>query len=136
MLATIIYRFNTAISQADKAYPDFKAGNGVRTPAEIVNHMSKDILSARRHLIDPGMKISDPEKMKWEDEVERFKNLVRDVDQMIASGQHSEDILLLLLQGPFTDVLTHIGQLATLSRLNGKPIPGQSFMKAKVDIND
>jgi hypothetical protein len=37
-----------------------------------------------------------------------------------------------LLQGPFSDILTHIGQVSMLQRLNGKPIDGEDFSAASI----
>ena len=38
-----------------------------------------------------------------------------------------------LLQGPFSDAMTHAGQLAMLRRLAGVPIPPENFIVAKID---
>jgi hypothetical protein len=38
-----------------------------------------------------------------------------------------------LLQGPFSDAMTHAGQLAMLRRLSGSPIPPENFIEAAVD---
>jgi len=38
-----------------------------------------------------------------------------------------------LLQGPFSDAMTHAGQLAMLRRLAGVPVPPENFIVA--DIN-
>ena len=38
-----------------------------------------------------------------------------------------------LLQGPFSDLLTHIGQLAMLQRLNGKPNSAEDFSAATIE---
>lgn len=39
----------------------------------------------------------------------------------------------MLLQGPFSDAMTHAGQLAMLRRLSGSPIPPENFVFAKID---
>jgi hypothetical protein len=38
-----------------------------------------------------------------------------------------------LLQGPFSDAMTHAGQIALLRRLAGSPVPPENFVFA--DIN-
>ena len=38
-----------------------------------------------------------------------------------------------LLQGPFSDAMTHAGQLAMLRRLAGIPVPPENFVQAKID---
>ena len=37
-----------------------------------------------------------------------------------------------LLQGPFSDAMTHAGQLALLRRLAGAPVPPEDFIEADV----
>src|SRR5258707_15789509 len=38
----------------------------------------------------------------------------------------------ILLQGPFSDALTHAGQLALLRRLSGSPVPPENFIFADI----
>jgi hypothetical protein len=37
-----------------------------------------------------------------------------------------------ILQGPFSDAMTHAGQLALLRRLAGSPVPPENFVKANI----
>jgi hypothetical protein len=37
-----------------------------------------------------------------------------------------------LLQGPFSDAMTHAGQLAMLRRLAGDPVPPENFIMANI----
>ena len=38
-----------------------------------------------------------------------------------------------LLQGPFSDAMTHAGQLAMLRRLGGAPVAPENFVVADID---
>jgi hypothetical protein len=38
-----------------------------------------------------------------------------------------------LLPGPFSDAMTHAGQLAMLRRLHGDPVPPEDFVVAVID---
>jgi hypothetical protein len=38
-----------------------------------------------------------------------------------------------LLQGPFSDAMTHAGQLAMLRRLAGVPVPPENFIVADIE---
>lgn len=40
-----------------------------------------------------------------------------------------------LLQGPFSDAMTHVGQLAMLRRFAGSPIAPESFIDAEIDAD-
>jgi hypothetical protein len=37
-----------------------------------------------------------------------------------------------MLQGPFSDAMTHVGQLAMLRRLAGSPVPPENFVFAAI----
>lgn len=41
-----------------------------------------------------------------------------------------------LLQGPFSDAMTHAGQIAMLRRLYGSPVPPENFVIADVDADN
>ena len=41
-----------------------------------------------------------------------------------------------MLQGPFSDAMTHAGQLAMLRRLHGKPVPSENFILADVSAEN
>lgn len=38
----------------------------------------------------------------------------------------------ILLQGPFSDAMTHAGQLALLRRMAGSPVPPENFVFAEI----
>jgi hypothetical protein len=38
-----------------------------------------------------------------------------------------------LLQGPFSDAMTHAGQLIMLRRMAGHPVPPENFVEAQID---
>jgi hypothetical protein len=73
----------------------------------------------------------------WEHEVERFFQVLSELDAMLASrtepkGRTEEQ----LLQGPFADVMTHIGQLAMLRRMDSSPISKEDFDEATIRLGD
>jgi hypothetical protein len=41
-----------------------------------------------------------------------------------------------LLQGPFSDAMTHAGQLAMLRRLAGSPVAPENFIVAAIDAEN
>ena len=53
---------------------------------------------------------------------------LRDGDQLL-DGMSEER----LLQGPFSDAMTHAGQLALLRRLAGAPVPPENFIVAAIE---
>lgn len=133
-LATIAYRFQTAVRQAHPGFGEFLAGPGTRTPNEIVRHMTQVLMFARRELTDSEGPTFSPGG-SFDKEVDRFYLTLKDLDRDVANSDANDARLMKrLLQGPLSDVMTHIGQLAMLSRLSGAPVPAEDFSKAKIDF--
>jgi hypothetical protein len=66
-------------------------------------------------------------------EVDRFHGIVADLAQILGSGAMLREITPeQLLQGPFSDAMTHAGQLALLRRLTGAPVPSENFVFADI----
>ncbi|MGI9037806.1 MAG: hypothetical protein ACR2GQ_02990 [Gemmatimonadota bacterium] len=69
----------------------------------------------------------------FDDEIERFHEVLGDLGRLIAEEDFVEFSSRELLQGPLADVMTHAGQLAMLRRLHGSPVPPENFIDAEVD---
>src|SRR5262245_57644453 len=130
-LAALAYGTQKALRGADPSFASFRAGEQVRTPRELVRHMS-GVLSYARSFFGHG----NPRLQQLDDfdaEVLRFHALLvalsDDLDHDIPV---SEIALEQLLQGPFSDAMTHAGQLAMLRRLSGDPVPPENFIYAEV----
>jgi hypothetical protein len=62
---------------------------------------------------------------------------VEDLSQLLASEQPLIGITAeQLLQGPFSDAMTHAGQLALLCRLAGSPVPPENFIYADIETEN
>lgn len=132
-LAALKYRFHHAIAHAKENYPTYVVGGGARTPLEIVSHISQ-VLRYAQSVFYHDVKLHAALKT-WEEEVEQFYHEVNLLDQCISEGISDQDrIIEKLLQGPLSDAMTHVGQLAMLRRLSGDPIPGESFFDADISI--
>ena len=131
----LAYRTQKALRDAPADFGSFRAAEGVRTPAELVRHMTS-VLGYARTLFIGGRYWPQP-LPSLDDEIERFHEMLQDL------GRHLEtDTMLLgdisaerLLQGPFSDAMTHAGQLAILRRLAGSPVPPENFVFADVDAS-
>lgn len=132
LLATIAFRFQKAINGTAPQYPQLSVGQGVRTPVEIVNHMSNVLEYARARLTDTT-RVTQEQK-NWQGEVLRFHEILFSLDELLEHQSIEEKDLLIVTQGPFSDVLTHIGQLAMLRRINHDPVPPLSYVKANIEI--
>lgn len=132
-LAAIAYRGQKAIRGAPTSYWSFSPGNQVRTPAHILRHMTSVLGYARTFMLG-GEYPRKPEPLAtMAAEVERFHDVLEDLGRLLRDGVPLNGITeKQLLQGPLSDVMTHIGQLAILRRLHGSPIPPENFIYADV----
>lgn len=134
-LAALAYRTQKALRDAPPAYARFRAGDHVRTPHELVWHMTSVIGYARTML--RGGEFRPDILPTFEAEVERFHAtlaaLHRDLgDDSLAATITDEQFL----QGPLADAMTHAGQLALLRRLSGTPVPAENFIFASIRTDD
>jgi hemin uptake protein HemP len=69
----------------------------------------------------------------FESEIERFHEIIADLAAHLASGTPIREISYeQLLQGPFSDAMTHAGQIALLRRQAGAPVPSENFLFAQI----
>jgi hypothetical protein len=130
-VASIAYRTQKALRGAPEGFADFAAGNGARTPRELVRHMTGVIGYARTYFIGGVFR---PHPLEgFQDEVERFHETLADLAAHLRAGTPLAQISLeQLLQGPLSDAMTHAGQLAMLRRLAGSPVASENFIFAVV----
>jgi hypothetical protein len=131
-LAALAYRTQKALRGAPSDFADFNAGSLVRTPHELVRHMTGLMGYARTMF--RGDTFEPPRLATFRDEVERFHATLADLlkdfgDEKLTARITDEQFL----QGPLADAMTHAGQLAMLRRLHGAPVPSENFIFAKVD---
>lgn len=134
-LAAIAYRTQKALRGAPESFADFRAGSNVRTPHELVWHMT-GVLGYARTFFRGGM--WQPDKLAaFAEEVERFHHVLEDLGAMLEKEPPTSEISMeQLLQGPLADAMTHAGQLALLRRLAGSPVPPENFVRASIDARN
>ena len=133
-LAALAYRTQKAVREAPADFDHFRSGPGVRTPSELLCHMTSVLGYARTCFIGGTYR---PEPLpSLQDEIQRFHEML----QSLADNLENRSPLLegmteeRLLQGPFSDAMTHAGQLALLRRLAGTPVPPENFIVADIDV--
>ncbi|MEM7585339.1 MAG: hypothetical protein AAF560_18260 [Acidobacteriota bacterium] len=135
VVATLAYRTRQILEEVPEGYPDFDAGHGVRSPLEILKHMSSVLCYAS--LCFEGEAWQHLEPLTWEDEKQRFEDTLHRLDEHLRSGSEPHDAsLAAVLQGPICDCMTHVGQLATLRRMAGAEVPGENFMQAPIQAGE
>jgi len=133
LVATIAYRSKLALKDAPEGFADQRLAEGSMSAVELVNHMAMVLGYFRSRLTQGGRVPFD--LTEWDEEVARFFEVLNDIDAALASGAElGEDEDLKMLQGPLADTCTHIGQLSTLRRAAGSPVPGTNFIKAEVTL--
>lgn len=130
-LAALAYRTQKALRDAPPDFATFRAAAKVRTPHELIQHMDSVLGYARTFFV--GGRYRAPVLPDFRAAVERFHETLADVARHLESGTEFRDITAeKLLQGPFSDAMTHAGQLAMLRRLAGSPVPPENFVFADI----
>lgn len=132
-LAALAYRTQKALRDAPADFGSFRAGDGVRTPAELVRHMTSVLGYARTHFI--GGRYWPEPLDSLQEEIDRFHEMLGLLAQHLRNGDPLSEGMSeeRLLQGPFSDAMTHAGQLALLRRLAGAPVPPENFIVAEIE---
>ena len=134
-LATVAYRTQKALRGAPDSFADFRAGVNLRTPHEIIWHMT-GVLGYARTFFQAG--VWQPDRLEdFGDEICRFHLVLADLGGLLEretprNGISAEQ----LLQGPLADAMTHVDQLAMLRRLAGSPVPSENFVFATIHANN
>jgi len=130
-LATLAYRGGKVVRQAPEGFGEFQAGEGVRTPGQILAHLG-DLLEWALSIAAGQQKWQDSKPSPWEQEVGRFFAALNKLDAFLASSEPVQVPLEKLLQGPIADALTHVGQIAVLRRLARAPVKGENYYAAEI----
>lgn len=132
-LAALAYRTQKALREAPDEFAEFSPGNEVRTPKELVRHMTSVLGYARTYFV--GGQYRPAPLPSLGDEVVRFHDMVESLASHISSADPLADQTTAetLLQGPLSDAMTHAGQLAMLRRLAGNPVAPENFIVADID---
>jgi hypothetical protein len=131
LVATIAYRASRAFRDAPAGYENVRLADDGWCARELVLHMTNVLAFAFATL-------TQTERVRHEardlaGEIERFYAILGDIDAKLAAGASVEPGMdLKLVQGPFADVLTHVGQLLSMRRRCGSPIPTTNYIKADI----
>lgn len=133
-LVSLGYRFGHVTEGAPEAFGAFEAGSGVRTPVDIVRHLS-GMMAWILAQYEPR-ESERYELLPFEAECGRFMEFLREVDRRVCSGAEpvGEVSFDRLWRGPLADAMTHVGQLAMLRRLAGAPVERVRYWQ--VDMPD
>ena len=131
-IATIKYRFNKSIGDRNENFGEFNLGKGSRNPTEIINHMYHVLCSTRIFIEEGRFNFEQVKKLILSQEIDRFNTELIDIDKSLDVKELPINFSKKLLQGPFSDILTHIGQISMMQRLCDNPISAEDFSAAPI----
>jgi hypothetical protein len=130
-LAVIAYRAAKVERNAPPGFATFRLGKAARTPVEILAHMG-DLFDWALTMARGKADWVQTKPGSWRREVSRFHASLLDLDRYLASdaplGATAEE----LFQGPISDALTHIGQIAILRRQDDSPVRSEVYARADI----
>lgn len=132
-LATLAYRGDKAIRGAGEGFAEFRLGDATRTPGEILAHIG-DVLDWALSQAEGRQVWRESQSLPWDKEVERFFSALDRLDRRLATGEPTGFSVRRMFQGPIADALTHVGQIAMLRRLAGRPVRGENYFEAEVEV--
>ena len=121
-LAAAKYRAGKALNGASIEFGDFATGQGMRSPCDLLRHMTEVIGRTAAALSDGRFHQEAPGPLRTEQS--RFEHALETLAGCLTEHQIPPD------------VMTHVGQLATLRRLAGSPISSENFYAAAIDATD
>lgn len=134
-LASLAYRTQKALRGAPDSFADFRPAVNVRTPHELIWHMT-GVIGYARTMIHGGQ-YAPPRLESFTAEVERFHEMLAVLRDDFADESTTARITdTQFLQGPLSDAMTHAGQLAMLRRLAGSPVASENFIFARVEADN
>jgi hypothetical protein len=130
-LATIAYRAAKVERDVPPGFGDFQLGHGARTPLELVAHMS-DLFDWGLTMARGDAQWVQSKPQVWRKEVARFHAALLELDRYLASDAPLAVSAEELFQGPISDALTHIGQIAIMRRQSLSPVRSEVYAKADI----
>jgi hypothetical protein len=129
ILATLAYRAARALEDAPESFASFDGAG--RQPAQILAHMG-DLFDWALSMAEGNQRWRASPPLPWAEEQQRFFAALTAFDAYLISGERLRAPSERLFQGPVSDALTHVGQLAMLRRLAGCPIRGENYYVAEI----
>jgi hypothetical protein len=131
-VATVAYRGGKAVRNAPAGFADFQAGEGTRTPGQILAHIG-DLFDWALSIVMGRQTWHNSTPLPWEQEVDRFFATLKKFDDYLASAEPVQASIEKVFQGPVADALTHVGQIGILRRLAHGPVKGESYYEAEIE---
>lgn len=129
-VATLAYRAAKVLRDAPR-FGDVRAAPSTRTASQIVAHMG-DLLEWAVRAADGSAQWRPVSPGDWDGDIARLFAALKALDERLASDAPLACEAQRIFQGPIADALTHVGQLATLRRIAGSGVRGESYFRADI----
>ncbi len=130
-LAALAYRTGKTVEGSGEDFGGFEAGNGVRSPKNLIRHMRSVLGYARTHFIGGSYRAES--LPSFSDEIASFHEMLESLGEHLRKGSPMTGTTPeKMLQGPFADAMTHAGQIAMLRRMAADPVPAENFIVADI----
>jgi len=131
LVATVAYRAAKVLRDAPQGFDGRDFGPATRRPVQIVGHLG-DLMAWAVTLARGEYAWKPLGGDEWNTEVRRFFDGLAALDrELMADGPLTASVEQ-LIQGPLTDALTHVGQLAMLRGMAGSPVRPESYARAEI----
>lgn len=131
LTATLAYRAAKVLREVPPGFGAGTFGPATRRPVQIVAHMA-DLMEWAITLVQGDYVWKARGGDDWNVEVQRFVTGLAELDRALAADELSTASVEKLIQGPFADALTHVGQLAMLRGMSGHPVRPESYARAEI----
>ena len=132
-LATLAYRGGKALRDVPASFAGFEAGQGTRTPHQILAHMG-DLMAWALTQAQGEERWTPVPPSSWDADVARFFDGAAALDAHLASAEPLGQSEGKIFQGAIADALTHVGQINLLRRMAGVPVRGENYNKADIQM--
>jgi hypothetical protein len=96
-----------------------------------------DLLSKTKIFITEGRFDNiAPTRLDFNSEVERFHLELSNLDNAFSKNELDINYSKRLLQGPLSDIMCHVGQIAMLSGLSGNRIQAEDYSSATISTGN
>jgi hypothetical protein len=130
LAATLAYRAAKVLRDVPPEFATRSFGDTTRIPVALVAHLA-DLMAWGVSLARGGYTWKAEGGGDWNVEVARFFDHLATIDRELASDAFAGSIEK-LIQGPLTDALWHVGQLAMLRGMAGVPVRPESYARADI----
>lgn len=122
----IFYRLEKSLKATSQDYFEFQMENESRSPSAILSHLV-DVSNYGLSIIGAPKSLK-----KGVEALEMVNDNFEIMKSYLSENELEWELGKQLINGPLSDTLTHIGQLAFLRRLHGNPIENENYTKADI----